>query len=744
MGEKLFKRSRFLQWAVGPMAVLFLTCGGITLFTNTSWAQLASLKTVPTPQPVNLGTYVRDRAAAIQLGKALFWDMQVGSDGVQACGTCHFHAGADSRTRNMINPGTNAGDTLFGNNGLGLPTPPAGSFGPNVNMTLAKFPFHKLIDFDRIGEPLHSPENVVSDTNDVMSSQGVVLMQFNDIVLGNPVDLGTPITDPVFNFLGANIRRVEPRNTPSVINAVFNFANFWEGRANNIFNGNNPFGPADQRSHVFTNAAATGMKAQQLRLRQSSLASQAVGPPLSDFEMSWRGRTWPKVGKKMLSLKPLAQQQVSSTDSVLGPFADTVAGTGLTTTYAALIKKAFVPKFWNNATQHLEFIDPLNPAAGLKIVAGPADPLNTGQFTQIEGNFALFFGVAVQMYEATLLANDSPLDRFLEGNGAQTFDEAQGMKFFTGAGGCLACHAGATMMDIDVLGIQGVDPITDFPQPLNQNPLATGDFMPILTGFALYDNGFHNTAVRPGGATDISLPEFLATNEDIGRGDKAPFLAVDPNNPANTFPVPLSWGMLGMWKAGEYNLLPTPNPDVAFTTVPMPAYLRTFAPPFPIGFRPIDTTPFRARTSDFGAFKTPGLRNIELTGPYMHNGGFSTLHQVVEFYTRGGDFPVTNDMNFDPAVFPIGILIGSDVRKNQLVSFLLSLTDVRVKDESAPFDHPEIFVPVDGRVAVSPGSRAGLLADPRFQQIPAVGGGGRTAQGLLPIGRFLNADHFRP
>ena len=33
--------------------------------------------------------------AAIQLGKALFWDMQVGSDGIQACATCHFRAGAE-------------------------------------------------------------------------------------------------------------------------------------------------------------------------------------------------------------------------------------------------------------------------------------------------------------------------------------------------------------------------------------------------------------------------------------------------------------------------------------------------------------------------------------------------------------------------------------------------------------------------------------------------------------------------
>jgi cytochrome c peroxidase len=38
-----------------------------------------------------------------------------------------------------------------------------------------------------------------------------------------------------------------------------------------------------------------------------------------------------------------------------------------------------------------------------------------------------------------------------------------------------------------------------------------------------------------------------------------------------------------------------------------------------------------------GAFKTPTLRNIALTGPYFHNGSRATLRQVMEFYNRGGD-----------------------------------------------------------------------------------------------------------
>ena len=38
-----------------------------------------------------------------------------------------------------------------------------------------------------------------------------------------------------------------------------------------------------------------------------------------------------------------------------------------------------------------------------------------------------------------------------------------------------------------------------------------------------------------------------------------------------------------------------------------------------------------------GAFKVPSLRNVELTGPYFHNGGQATLEQVIQFYNRGGD-----------------------------------------------------------------------------------------------------------
>src|SRR5690242_16536850 len=64
------------------------------------------LNQIAVPEPPNLFQFVKNKPAAIRLGKAFFWDMQTGSDGVQACASCHFHAGADSRLKNTVNPGT--------------------------------------------------------------------------------------------------------------------------------------------------------------------------------------------------------------------------------------------------------------------------------------------------------------------------------------------------------------------------------------------------------------------------------------------------------------------------------------------------------------------------------------------------------------------------------------------------------------------------------------------------------------
>ena len=124
-----------------------------------------SLKTVPVPGPSEalLRTLVHDRAAAVQLGKALFWDTRVGSDNRTACATCHFHAGADARVKNQVSPGLLAGDMQFS---VGR--------GPNHTLTLQDFPLTRFASLEP-GAP------IVRDSNDVVASQGVFTAAFNSV-----------------------------------------------------------------------------------------------------------------------------------------------------------------------------------------------------------------------------------------------------------------------------------------------------------------------------------------------------------------------------------------------------------------------------------------------------------------------------------------------------------------------------------------------------------------------------------
>jgi cytochrome c peroxidase len=87
---------------------------------------------------------------------------------------------------------------------------------------------------------------------------------------------------------------------------------------------------------------------------------------------------------------------------------------------------------------------------------------------------------------------------------------------------------------------------------------------------------------------------------------------------------------------------------------------------------------------DRGKFKTPGLRNVGLRVRFMHNGRFTTLLQVVNFYNGGGVFPD----NRDPIIRPLGL---GPVQRNQLVDFLENgLTDPRVAAALPPFDRPTL------------------------------------------------------
>ena len=337
--------------------------------------------------------------------------------------------------------------------------------------------------------------------------------------------------------------------------------------------------------------------------------------------MSYDGRAWAQLGKKMLALSPLNRQEVSASDSVLGALAN-AGGLGLQPehNYTSLIREAFQPVYW----QSTQIVD-----GGLRIVPGIDSPRGTGEFTQMEANFALFWALAIQAYESTLVSSDAPLDRFLDGDtAALTAQEQAGLAAFEGQGRCDRCHQGAE------LTAAGVSTVAQ--QDGGQRPR---------------DLGFFRTGVSP-------------TSDDVGGGG------------SDSFGVPF------------------------FPSV--------------------------GANASAGVFKSPGLRNVELTGPYFHTGGAATLTQVVDFYVRQGDFP---DTGLDQDITRIRI---NPRDRTALTAFMEALTDDRVRFERAPFDHPSLCLPI-GHVESSPGvpqadptSDSRTAALDRWALVPAAGQEGNT------------------
>lgn len=568
-----------------PLLLSMLSFGfGALLTAQPAQAQTpSSLAQASRPEPSNLGEFVANRSAAIALGKALFWDMQLGSDGKTACASCHFHAGADTRSKNQLSRGPNGTSFAFG--------------GPNYQLKSSDFPFHQFAD------PDNRNSAVVRSNAAVTGSQGVFKEQFSGVVAGQREDARQVVYDPVFHVGSTNTRQVTGRNAPSVINAVFNLRNFWDGRAQTIFNGVNPWGKRDTSARVYKNVLGNPT-AVAVTINDSSLASQASGPPMSDVEMSATGRVFPDLGRKMYSLRPLDGQQVASDDSVLASLRHS-SGDGLSTAnYAQMVKSAFRSEWWNTSRNVT---------------------VNGKSYSQMEANFSLFFGLAIQMYEATLVSDQTPFDKFAEGNySALTAQQQMGWGLFNGKGECSNCHGGAAFTNASI-----------------HRKLISERMRSMTMGdgnTAVYDEGFYNISVTP-------------TAQDVGVGGKDPF-----GNP-------LSFSGLAKKSNLLFNLYELTVPNVL-------------------------VTPF-SRIAVNGAFKTPGLRNVELTAPYFHNGGVATLSQVVEFYNRGGNFANANRADLDADIKPIGM---NDTEKQALVAFLKALTDERVRKHAAPFDHPQLKV----------------------------------------------------
>jgi len=725
---------------------------------------MASLKSIPNPiLPIDpttgartlradLTNYVADLTSAIQLGKALFWDMQAGSDDRTSCATCHHSAGVDVRTRNQINPGPNK-----------LWPPLAGT---EATVSATNFPFTDLNASPR------------RNTDNIAGSQGVRKNTYSSLDRATGTEVLKSVKDPLFNVKGVNTRQVTVRNASTTINSVFNHRLFHDGRSQPDFNGVNHLGYRDKAAKVWAVSTGAVPYSIDIKIPNAALASQAVAPVVNDVEMSATGRTLPDVGAKLLLRKPLGFQAVSTNDSVLGPIADATAGVGLKLSYANLIQKSFKPIWWNSP----------------KTVT-----LNKKSYSMMEANFSLYWGIAIMLYEATLVSDESPMDQYLasrtftrlpDGTLESTGNESlldpvihrlakegiamdratilRGLRLFElpvspapsfpvptdpktlspkfGAG-CIACHLGAETTSASIrnptgpgiepgdlvlknagfdlrmermfsyLGFDPRGPLTPVPMGTDMitvdsstytikvgsvagNPIIPAIPLPIVT----YDSGWYNIGVRP-------------TAEDIGLG------GLDPTG------LPLSWTEFLQKTLPDSRAVKIPGGGITSQCTPpasapgTPFYPEVLNPytGFPLLSGPL--LPNEA-TGVAGSFKAPGLRNVELSGPYFHNGGKATLAQVLSFYDMGGDFA---NATKSPLVVPL--MLSTDQSKS-LLAFLVSLTDERVLFQKAPFDHPQLFIPN--------GASPTNAANDQLVEVPAVG-----SQGGSSLSRFLGLNPFK-
>ncbi len=812
---------------------------------------LAPLSSVPIPPVFGVEGIVADKQSAIQLGKALFWDMQAGSDDIQACASCHFNAGADSRVNNDVNPGQPGNDNTFQ---VGVPM--NGTLGPNYKYSAGTagagfggyhdgdFPFRKLSD-------VNNRFSVTSDVNDVSGSQGIFPLQISQVQVGRvggngevntqnagsggghlavedgddqggnlgagflrgpgvvlntnknkpvttggsnlntgssnvingalgtigtapgditSVEVSTSVVDPVFSYpdpsnstKSINVRRTTGRNTPSVVNAVFNFRNFWDGRAQNDCNGANPFGGRDGSTHLVVMKDDGTLSSSLMSMKNSALCSQSLGPILSSTEMSANGRDFKQVGKKLLHRNPLAKQMVDPTDSVLGVLSN-APNTGINTSYSALIQKAFLPEWWQFA-QHLCVAADGSTAATID-PAKTVCPANTLEYSEMEYNFSLFWGVAIQMYESTLVADQTPLDQYLEQQQGYTLigdnvknqytiqlkpgvvpytisviglnptldaSDQDTYSFDDGQGhiGGVGVNSGSINYSTGLLTIYfGEPPVSEVPVQINYSTGTTPMTTSQLRGLYIFQTKGECVVCHGGpelsnaavGTVSGSPIERMIMEDDSARVYDTGFYHIGVRPSAEDAGLAGVDGVAGLpLSNAEY--LREHVCNGGFETVIVPGRRGDG-----IATAPLNCSDDVARG---GFFKAPQLRNVALTAPYFHNGGQLTLEQVVEYYNRGGDFNTVAEVkNMDPDIEILGLTLQD---KQDLVDFLrYALTDPRTASQSAPFDHPQLTVPnghpqgANGYPVQADPAHPGQATN-QFMQVPATGAKGGNA-----------------
>ena len=196
---------------------------------------------------------------------------------------------------------------------------------------------------------------------------------------------------------------------------------------------------------------------------------------------------------------------------------------------------------------------------------------------------------AIASFERTILAGDSPFDRYMYGGDKTAMSESaiRGMRVFRFEGRCVSCHTTSET-------------------------------------YALFsDSKFHNL--------NVNFDKISGSIDSVTEAFKRD-------------------------KAGGMDL------DVTVLTDTEASELGRFV--------------VSTHAADIGAFKTPTLRNVALTAPYMHDGSLKTLEEVVDFYNNGGrvnpDDPI-NDFQ-SGGIRPLNL---TDQQKADLVEFLKALTSPR-------------------------------------------------------------------
>ena len=229
-----------------------------------------------------------------------------------------------------------------------------------------------------------------------------------------------------------------------------------------------------------------------------------------------------------------------------------------------------------------------NPSIGALLEKVKRLPDYAGRFAAVFGRGPSMetLGMAIACYERSLLAADSPFDRWYFGGQTDAMSDAarRGFELFRGKAGCVACHS-------------------------------IGEEHALFT-----DQRLHNTGI---GYQRAAGNERAAHRILVAPGT---FLEVDRSV---------------IEAVGE-------------------------RPPGDLGLYEVTQDP-----ADRWKYKTPTLRNVALTAPYMHDGSIATLPEVVDFYNQGG---APND-NLSPLLSPLGL---SRSEQDELVAFLASLTGTTV------------------------------------------------------------------